>query len=84
MKRNSDIEYLLEVVHRKSIVTEWPPQLTREKINKACLEYERDGVVHYLRHEWKPERPTTNYCWIVSEVAYRYSIVILESSNIYF
>ncbi len=30
-----------------------------------------EGVVEYLRHEWTPERPTTNYCWVVSEVAYR-------------
>jgi hypothetical protein len=30
-----------------------------------------EGVVEYLRHEWTPQRPTTNYCWVVSEVALR-------------
>ena len=53
------------------LFTEWAPRLTRAKINKACLEYGREGVVWYLRDEWTPERPTTNYCWVVSEVAYR-------------
>ena len=70
-KRRSDTEYLLKLAHRRGIITEWAPQLTRAKINRACLEYGRDGVVHYLRHEWTPERPTTNYCWVVSEVALR-------------
>ena len=30
-----------------------------------------EGVVEYLRDEWMPERPTINYCWVVSEVALR-------------
>ncbi|MFC2006013.1 hypothetical protein ACFLVG_03535 [Chloroflexota bacterium] len=64
-------EYLLKVAHRRGIITEWPPLLTRRHINKACLEYGKDGVVWYLRDEWIPERPTTNYCWVVSEVALR-------------
>lgn len=71
MKKNSDTEHLLKVAHRQGIITEWVPQLTREKINKACLECGPEGVVEYLRHEWTPERPTINYCWVVSEVAYR-------------
>ena len=71
MKRYSETEHLLKVAHRQGIITEWPPQLTRVKINRACLEYGREGVVEYLREEWTSERPTTNYCWVVSEVAYR-------------
>ena len=71
MKRNSDTEYLLKLAHRRGIITKWGPQLTRKRINKACLEYGADGVVWYLRDEWIAERPTTNYCWVVSEVAYR-------------
>ena len=71
MKRNSDTELLLKLAHRRGIITEWAPQLTREKINRACLEYGPEGVVWYLRDEWVPERPTINYCWVVSEVAYR-------------
>jgi hypothetical protein len=54
-------EYLLKLAHRQGIITEWAPLLKREKINRTCLEYGRD-VVEYLRHEWKPERPTINYC----------------------
>ena len=71
MTNRSDTAYLLKLAHSRGIITEWPPLLTREKINRACLEYGRDGVVDYLRHEWTPERPTTNYCWVVSEVALR-------------
>jgi len=71
IKRRDNTKYLLELAHRKGIITEWGPQLTRAKINRACLKYGRDGVVWYLQDEWKPERPTTNYCWVVSEVAYR-------------
>ncbi len=70
-KRNDSTERLLELAHRRGIITEWAPRLTRAKINRACLEYGREGVVEYLRDEWTPERPTTNYCWVVSEVAYR-------------
>ncbi|MFC1977616.1 hypothetical protein ACFLWS_05060 [Chloroflexota bacterium] len=70
-KRSDSTERLLKVAHRKGIITEWAPLLTREKINRACLEYGPAGVVHYLRDEWIAERPTTNYCWVVSEVAYR-------------
>lgn len=64
-------ERLLAVAHKRGIITEWGPQLTRDKINKACLEYGADGVVWYLQDEWTLERPTTNYCWVVSEVALR-------------
>jgi len=71
MKRNSDTEYLLKLAHSQGIITEWAPLLTRKKINRACLEYGPEGVVEYLRQEWTPERPTTNYCWVVSEVAFR-------------
>jgi len=71
MKRNKDTEYMLKLAHRRGIITEWPPKLTRARINRACLEYGRDGVVWYLQDDWTPERPTTNYCWVVSEVAYR-------------
>lgn len=71
IKRRDGTEHLLKVAHRQGIITEWAPRLTREKINRACLEYGPEGVVEYLRHEWKPERPTTNYCWVVSEVAFR-------------
>lgn len=67
----SNTTELLEVARRRGIITEWAPQLTREKINRACLEYGPEGVVDYLRDEWKPERPTINYCWVVSEVALR-------------
>ena len=67
----SNTTELLEVAHHRGIITEWAPRLTRAKINRACLEYGPEGVVEYLRHEWKPERPTTNYCWVVSEVAFR-------------
>lgn len=42
-EKNDDIKQLLRVAHHRSIVTEWPPFLTREKINKACLEYGADG-----------------------------------------
>ena len=70
-KRSDSIKRLLELAHRRGIITEWAPLLTCKRINKACLEYGEDGVVHYLRHEWTPKRPTTNYCWVVSEVAYR-------------
>jgi hypothetical protein len=70
-KRRDSTEYLLKLAHRRGIVTEWPPRLTREKINRACLAYGREGVVEYLRHEWTSKRPTTNYCWVVSEVALR-------------
>ena len=69
-KRNDSTERLLELAHRRGIITEWAPRLTRAKINRACLEY-GPAVVEYLRDEWKPERPTINYCWVVSEVAYR-------------
>ena len=69
-KMKDSTEYLLKLAHRRGIITEWAPLLTREKINRTCLEYGRD-VVEYLRHEWKPERPTINYCWVVSEVALR-------------
>ena len=67
----SNTAELLEVAHHKGIITEWAPLLTRSRINRACLEYGRDGVVWYLRDEWIPEHPTTNYCWVVSEVAFR-------------
>jgi len=70
-KRSDGTEHLLELAHRRGIITEWAPLLTRAKINRACLEYGPEGVVEYLRDEWVPERPTTNYCWVVSEVAYR-------------
>ena len=70
-KRSDNTNHLLELAHRQGIITEWAPRLTREKINRACLEYGAEGVVEYLRADWTPERPTTNYCWVVSEVAYR-------------
>jgi len=35
------------------------------------LEYGPAGVVEYLRDEWIAKRPTINYCWVVSEVAWR-------------
>ena len=38
-KSNGNTEYLLELAHRRGIITEWGPRLTRAKINKACLEY---------------------------------------------
>ena len=38
-KRSNSIEHLLEVAHRQDIITEWAPLLTREKINRAYLEY---------------------------------------------
>ena len=70
-KRSDSTEHLLKLAHRQGIITQWAPRLTREKINRACLEYGPEGVVEYLRHEWTPKRPTINYCWVVSEVAYR-------------
>ena len=69
--KSNNTERLLKLACRKGIITEWAPLLTRKKINRACLEYGREGVVRYLRHEWRRERPTINYCWVVSEVAYR-------------
>ncbi len=71
IKRRDSTEYLLKLAHRQGIITEWGPQLTRAKINRACLEYGLEGVVWYLRDEWTPNRPTINYCWVVSEVALR-------------
>jgi len=70
-KQSNNTKLLLKIAHRRGIITEWPPQLTRAKINRACLEYGDEGVVWYLRDEWTPERPTTNYCWVMSEVALR-------------
>lgn len=65
-----DAEKVLLLAHKMGVTTEWYP-LTRQLINDACLAYGREGVVHYLRDEWTPSRPTINYCWVVSEVAYR-------------
>ena len=47
-KRNDSTERLLELAHRRGIITEWAPRLTRAKINRACLEY-GPAVVEYLR-----------------------------------
>jgi len=62
---------VIDAAHRRGIITEWPPFLTRKKINAACLEYGPEGVIWYLRHEWREDTPTINYCWVVSEVALR-------------
>jgi len=70
-KRRDSTKHLLKLAHRQGIITEWASMLTRAKINRACLEYGPEGVVWYLRDEWVPERPTINYCWVVSEVAIR-------------
>lgn len=78
-KRSDNTEHLLELAHRRGIITEWAPRLTRKAINRACLEYGPDGVVEYLRQEWTTERPTTNYCWVVSEVALR--LVLLKGTT---
>jgi len=62
---------LLDAAHSLGIITEWPPYLTREKINDACLAYGAEGVIWYLRREWRPDKPTINYCWVISEIALR-------------
>ena len=66
-----DAEGVLNKAHAMGVITEWEPYLTRQKINDACLAYGVLGVIWYLRKDWKPERPTINYCWVVSEVALR-------------
>ena len=56
---------------QQQIIVEWAPELTKEKLEKACLEYGAEGVIEEFKGKWTPDNPTAYYCWVVTEVAYR-------------
>ena len=46
--------------------------ITRAKLYKALRVMGRDWLLPRYRKAWTPLMPTTNYCWCVTELIYRY------------
>lgn len=48
------------------------PPITRAKLYKALRVMGSDWLLPRYREGWTPDMPTTNYCWCVTELVYRY------------
>lgn len=53
--------------------------ISREFVRKKLADLGPGYLKRYYRQKWTPERPTTGYCYLVSEALYHYAFTDLAS-----